>query len=80
VFRDVTYRRETQRALANSEARYRENRREKPPTSSPCRTTTAKSPFISPSIRKFGFEPAELLGKTFTPHTHPDDAGQLWKS
>ena len=34
--------------------------------------------YLSPSIRQLGFEPEDLLGKTFTQYTHPEDAGRMW--
>ena len=79
VFRDATVRREAEIAIANSEARYRQIA-EKTADIIAMSDNDGKITFMSPSIRKFGFEPADLIGKTFTPYTHPDDAGQLWKS
>jgi PAS domain S-box-containing protein len=79
VFRDATRRRNTEAALANSEARYRAIA-ERTADVIAVSDNDGLITFMSPSIRRLGFEPGELIGKTFAPYTHPDDAGQLWKS
>jgi PAS domain S-box-containing protein len=79
VFRDATVRREAEIAVANSEARYRQIA-EKTADVIALSDNDGRITFMSPSIRRLGFEPEELIGRTFTPYTHPDDVGQLWKS
>ena len=79
VFRDVTARREAERAIANSEARYREIA-EKTADIIAMSDNCGKITFMSPSIRRLGFEPEELLGQTFQPFMHPEDAERLMKS
>ena len=79
VFRDVTRRRLAEIAQINGEARYRAIA-ERTADIIAMSDNDGRISFMSPSIRRLGFEPDELLGKTFAPFTHPDDAGVLWKS
>ncbi len=79
VFRDATVRREAQIAIANSEARYRQIA-EKTADIIALSDNDGKITFMSPSIRKFGFEPEDLLGQSFTPYIHPDDDANMRRS
>ena len=69
---DLTGRLAAETALASSERRYRmiaENTSDIIAMSDGDGRVT----YLSPSIRQLGFEPEELLGKTFAAHVHPDD-------
>ena len=79
VFRDVTVRRNAEAAVANSEARYRAIA-ERTADIIALSDRNGVITFMSPSIRRLGFEPDELIGKTFTPYTHPDDVQVMRRS
>ena len=74
---DLSARKAAEAALQESEARYRMIAE----TTSDLIAVSdrdAKITYLSPSIRQLGFEPEDLLGKTFTRHTHPEDAARMW--
>ena len=73
---DMTARLAANAALEQSEARYRriaENTSDIIAMSDGDGRVT----YLSPSIRQLGFEPEELLGKTFAAHVHSDDARRM---
>ena len=69
---DLSARKAAEAALQDSEARYRMIAE----TTSDIIAVSDRDgriTYLSPSMRQLGFEPQELLGKTFTDYTHPDD-------
>ncbi len=75
---DLTDRRETEAALRDSELRYRVIA-EKTLDIIAVSDRKATITYISPSIRQLGFDPEDLVGNSFAPHVHPDDAGVMRK-
>ena len=74
---DLSARKAAEAALQESEARYRMIAE----TTSDLIAVSdrdAKITYLSPSIRQLGYEPEDLLGKTLTEHTHPEDAARMW--
>jgi len=72
IFRDITRRRAAEAALAESEARYRliaENMRDLVI----CAEIGAGVTYVSPSVRLYGYEPEELIGRRIDELVHPDD-------
>lgn len=73
---DLTAHRAAEAALRASEVRYRviaEQTRDIIAMSD----RDAKITYLSPSIRQLGFEPEDLVGKTFAPYVYPGDAGRM---
>ena len=70
--RDVSARKAAERALAESEARYRQLADQS--TDMIIRTDIrAVIQYISPACRQYGYEPEEMIGRSVEEFIHPDD-------
>ena len=73
---DLTARREAAAALRESEDRYRVIA-EKTLDIIAMSDRDARITYLSPSIRQLGFQPEDLVGKTFAPYVYPGDAERM---